>query len=303
MRVALGRLFADDVDEADQEIVELTTSKGNVLRSVPIIREGNSIHTEDGFKPDIILINNDLTAGAPEIICGLEQAIVPPTGLGWYRRRKSIYFAAYDKIATEFAKDFNFDPWTISTFSHRCGVVNFKERKGLECVAIGVEKTIHRLKEKYAEYNINDEPYVYIKADSGTYGMGIMTAKSGEEVFAMNKKLRKKMNVIKEGTANTEVIIQEGVPTIDSYNNEIAEPTIYLFDGKAVGGFWRINDSRDIYKNLNASGMSFQPIEADFSNILYDKTADKAMAVRSVIAQLSSLAASREQYPLPSPCE
>jgi glutamate--cysteine ligase len=87
--------------------------------------------------------------------------------------------------------------------------------------------------------------------------MGIMTAYSGEDVFSMSKNIRKKMNTIKGGTTNTEVIIQEGVPTIDTVNDSPAEPMIYMIGAEPVGCIYRINEKRDSYGNLNASGMHF----------------------------------------------
>jgi len=51
---------------------------------------------------------------------------------------------------------------------------------------------------------------VIVKADAGTYGMGIMTVKSPDEVRDLNRKTRNKMAVVKDGLQVSEVIIQEG---------------------------------------------------------------------------------------------
>jgi glutamate--cysteine ligase len=40
---------------------------------------------------------------------------------------------------------------------------------------------------------------VVVKADAGTYGMGVMTVKDASEVTGLNRKQRNKMSVIKEG--------------------------------------------------------------------------------------------------------
>jgi glutamate--cysteine ligase len=304
LEVQLGRLLPEQYGSDDSDdVIELTTSKGRLLQSEPIARAGDTISTKAGYVPDVVVVNNDLTAGAPKILCGLEQAVMPPTGVGWYRRRKSVYFDAYDKIAGAFAATFDFDPWLISTYSHQCGTINFKERTGLECVAINVEKVLHRLRQKYERYGITEEPYVFIKANSGTYGMGIMTVRSGEEVYEMNKKARNKMNVIKEGTANSDVIIQEGVPTLDAREGATAEPVIYLLGGKAIGGFWRVNQARDAYINLNATGMHFETMREDFAQCFSPTSDASAVSVYALISELATLAASREDYPTPAPCD
>src|SRR5690606_41881040 len=53
----------------------------------------------DGFIPDIVLLNNDLSAGLPAILVDISQPIVPPPGMGWMRRRKSGHFSHYRTLA------------------------------------------------------------------------------------------------------------------------------------------------------------------------------------------------------------
>jgi len=303
---ALAHLF----EEAGYEVVfgSLAAESGRALvleapEGAPIVQQplqktGNQLTTEGGFVPDLIVVNNDMTAGAPSILKGLTQQVVPQMGLGWYRRRKSIHFEAYDRVARQFAQAFAIDPWLIAAPFHQCGLINFKERRGIECVALGVEKVLRSVRAKYAEYDIKQTPYAFIKADSGTYGMGIMTARSGEEVTEMNKKIRNKMNVIKEGVASTEVIIQEGVPSIDTVHGAVAEPMMYLIGGEPVGGAYRVNAQRDPLGNLNAKGMHFhgmcdeqEPGDAAHTRVKYCN-----FMVFGLIARLATLAASREEY-------
>ena len=160
---------------------------------------------------------------------------------------------------------------------------------------MGVEKVLHKIRTHYERYGITDEPYVYVKSDSGTYGMGIMTVKSGEEILEINKKIRNKMNVIKEGVQSTEVIIQEGIPTVDRIEAAPAEPMMYLVDGHAVGGAYRVNDARDAQNNLNATGMRFVGMcdEGEAGKVAMRECTFGALGL---IAELASLAAQREEY-------
>ena len=88
LKVEIGSLIAEN------EAVLVTTSGGVELREEPLVRVGNILKTADGFAPDLIVLNNDMTSGAPEILRGVTQAIAPRTGLGWHRRRKTIHFEA-----------------------------------------------------------------------------------------------------------------------------------------------------------------------------------------------------------------
>ena len=290
LEVQIGGLMLEN----DENILELESASGNKLTYKRIISENGNIATFDGFKPDSIIVNNDLTSGAPEILKNIEQNIIPPVGMGWYQRRKTNHFDTYRDVARSFAKKFNIDEWLITAEFHKCGTINFKERKGLECVARGVEKTLYKVRKKYEEYGITEEPYVFIKSDSGTYGMGIMTVSSAEEVMEINKKERNKMSSIKEGSINSQVIIQEGVPTIDKINGKVAEPMIYMINGDPIGCTYRINESRDEKSNLNSKGMSF--INACEGDIEASQAQSSMCPVQKLVAKLASLAATRECY-------
>lgn len=286
--VALGR-----IEEGVVAPVTLTTSGGASLRSCPIERDGERVRTTEGFIPDLVLVNNDFTSGPPALLQNIATPVIPPPGMGWHRRRKSEHFARYNALAEDFARTFGLASWHISTLFHHCGRLDFREKAGLECVALGVEKLIHAIGQKYAQYGIQETPYVYIKADSGTYGMGIMTVRSGEEVYEMNKKTRNKMDVIKEGAQNTEVIIQEGVPTIDRVEGMVAEPLLYLIDAEVAGGMYRAHAERDGEISLNAPGMQFFPMQGCAEQIA--KGPDVCAAL-SLIARLATIAAAHEEY-------
>jgi hypothetical protein len=51
---------------------------------------------------------------------------------------------------------------------------------------------------KYKEYGINEKPFVVVKADNGTYGMGIMTVRDAKDLDALNRATNK-MGVVKDG--------------------------------------------------------------------------------------------------------
>lgn len=222
-------------------------------------KQGNHI-VANGFIADLIVVNNDFTSGHPQILHGIEQKVIPAICFGWYRREKYRHFQAYRDISNEFCQKFSIPKFLINTEIGFCKNINFKERKGLECIAIEVEKTLRRIREGYKAFDIQEKPYVYLKANRGTYGMGIMTISDPEEIFSLNKKNRNKMDVIKNKTQNAEIVIQEGVPTIDSYNDSPAEPFIYQIAGKTAGIIYRFNKSRDKYISLNATGAEFSGI-------------------------------------------
>lgn len=236
---------------------------GQTLTLEPLKRLGSSGRRLglDGFDPCAILLNNDLSAGVPPLLENLrEQFVLPPLHAGWHVRRKSQHFSAYRRVAKEFAALLDLDPWLLDPEFEVCGAVNFQEKSGMECLAANVDTLLYRIRAKYKEYGIAGTPFVVVKADAGTYGMGIMTVKDASEVKDLNRRQRNKMAVGKEGLQVTEVIIQEGVPTCESVDAGAAEPVVYMIDRYVVGGFYRINPQRGIDENLNAPGMQFKPL-------------------------------------------
>lgn len=267
------------------------------VRLEPLVRHGNRVRV-DGFDPCLVLLNNDLSAGTPEILMGLEQTVVPPLHAGWTVRRKSNHFAAYGRVARRFAELVGIDPWLINPYFERCGRIDFRERKGEECLEGYVGSILDDVRAKYREYGIRQEPFVIVKADAGTYGMGIMTVKDPSEVRELNRRQRQKMAVVKEGLEVHEVMVQEGVYTFETVGDAVAEPVVYMMDHFVVGGFYRVHTQRGKDENLNAPGMHFVPLAFAEPCSAPDPQQQDAAPNRfyayGVIARLAALAAAIE---------
>lgn len=265
----------------------------------PLVRSGTRLGVA-GFDPCAILLNNDMSAGIPDILQGLDdQVIVPPLHAGWSVRRKSKHFAAYSDVAVSFAQMLGIDPWVVDPYFATCSNVDFHAREGESCLADNVSAMLQRIRNKYRELGIQQTPYVVVKADAGTYGMGVMTVKDASEVVNLNRKQRNKMAVIKEGMAVSDVLIQEGVPTVEVVDDAVAEPVVYMIDRVVVGGFYRLHAERGPDENLNAPGMKFAPLPFDESCMQPDHAGHPDAArnrfyVYGVISRLALLAASLE---------
>lgn len=276
----------------------LQTHDGHSILLEPVQRRGNRL-VLDGFDSCAVLLNNDLSAGVPDILRGLEQAVIPPLHAGWATRRKSQHFSAYNRVATEFAQLLDIDEWLLNPYFEICGEIDFHARTGEDCLAAKVEELLTKIRTKYQEYGVDQEPFVIAKADAGTYGMGIMTVKSPDDVRDLNRKQRNKMAVVKEGLQVSDVIIQEGVYTFESINDAVAEPVVYMIDHYVVGGFYRVHTGRGIDENLNAPGMQFVPLAFDIPCSLPDCTgapdaAPNRFYAYGVVARLALLAAAIE---------
>ncbi len=253
--VRLGSLNPDI-----QTATELETALGDKVLLEPLLRKGNRVQLADGFSPCVVLLNNDLSAGVPEILRGIEQALLPPLHGGWTTRRKTDHFAAYNQVAAEFAALVGMDEWQINPYFEKISGLNFQESEGEEALAQAVGRVLAKIQAKYDEKGIKDTPFVIVKADAGTYGMGVMSVKSPDDVRGLNRKSRNKMAKVKEGLEVSEVIVQEGIYTYETLHGAVSEPVVYMMDRFVIGGFFRVHEGRGVDENLNASGMTFVPL-------------------------------------------
>lgn len=274
---------------------------GAQLTLEPLRRSGDRLHLDDGFSPCSVILNNDLSGGVPEMLRDVAQPVLPPVSLGWSSRLKSQHFGFYREVAREFAEHVGLDAWLLDPLFRNCGDINFMKNEGEDCLVSNVERLLADIRAKYRAHDIDDEPFVIIKADAGTYGMGVMTARSVDDVRNLNRNMRKKMASAKEGMAVTGAIVQEGVPTYEGIGEPpaTAEPVVYMIDRFVVGGFYRVHESRGRDENLNAPGARFHPLAfAESCNVpTVDGPAGEAVNrfyAYGVVARLALLAAARE---------
>lgn len=294
--------FIVRIGSLDSELkttTEVMLDHGESLLIEPLIQYGDKIGLLD-FIPCLLLLNNDLSSGIPDILQDLHQPIKPTAKLGWASRLKSDHFKFFDEVAREFAQLIDLDPWLFNPYFSDIDGMDFMAQEGIEQLALEVDKILNLVAEKYAVFGIEDKPFAVIKADNGTYGMSVMMVHSGEEVRQLNRKQRTKMSASKGSRKVDKVLIQEGVYTFETMpDGAVAEPVIYMIGQFVVGGFYRVHQGRGIDENLNAPGMHFEPLAfAQACNMpcgeLEVIDSSNRFYVYGVIARLAALAAARE---------
>ena len=256
------------------------------------------------FDPCTILLNNDLSAGAPGILEDLyEQYVLPPLHAGWSVRRKSNHFRSYEEVAKRFSKMLGIDHWLINPMFGKCGEIDFATDAGLESLQTQVDALLTKVRRKYKEYGINEKAFAIVKADNGTHGthgMGVMTVRDAKDLLPLALKARERMALAKDGLMVHDVIVQEGVLTQERVHEAVAEPVVYLMDRYVVGGFYRMHADRGIDENLNTPGASFVPLAFDRSTHMPQlgarpgASAPNRFYMYGVVARLAMLAASYE---------
>jgi len=246
--------------EVHSNPVHLVSFTEKTLKAFPIIIDEKGLLSAGDFTPDLILLNNDFSSGYPKPLDTVKQPIIPSHALGWHSRKKSEHFNYYNQLAAEFASILKIDPWLIQIDTQEVAPVNFNENQGTEAVALVVDQMISRTRAAYTQHHIKREPFVFVKNNAGTYGMGILVAHSGEEVLQLNRREKNKMSMGKNHSPIGSVVVQEGVPTATVVDRLAAEPVIYLFGCQLIGGFLRTNTQKGDEDNLNSQGMVFKKL-------------------------------------------
>ncbi len=280
------------IENSKNDTKIMIDDNANRLKIEKIFRNGNKINTKT-FKDGIILLNNDLSLKQPEILENINQQIFPSTLLGWYNRKKSTHFQFFNDLVEEFALDFSIEPWLLRTiFTHEDNI-DFKEKKTIICLSERVDILIQKITKKYKKHKIDKKPFVFIKDNSGTYGLGIIKVSSGKEVLSLNSKNRKKMIFGKQRKRIKSVLIQEGIYTHYFIDNYPAEPVLYNVDEEVIGGFMRFNTRKDESTNLNTKGMNFDKLQ---KNPLTEPIIKKngTLSLYEILAKIATLAIARE---------
>ncbi len=273
---------------------------GESITLEPLVRSKRRLGLKH-FDPCTILLNHDLSTGVPGMLEDLhEQYLLPPLHAGWATRRKSNHFKAYEEVSKRFGKLLGMDPWLINPLFSQGGEVDFSNGQGLEGLRATTDALLTKIRRKYKEYGILEKPFVVIKADNGTAGMGVMTVRDVKELDDLSPVVRERMAHTKAGQFTNEVLVQEGVLTYERINRAVAEPVVYMMDRYVVGGFYRVHAQRGVDENLNSPGSSFVPLAFEQSAQLPQPGMKPGASVPNrfymygVIGRLAMLAASYE---------
>ncbi len=275
--------------------IDLTTATGQSVR----------IHNLQQVLDDIdagrerfclIILNNDLTTGIPAVLRAARIPIYPSLMAGWHARLKSLHFAQADALIREFAGRLDLDPWLFSCLDAVIEDVDIRREEDRGRIADAAGELMGRICEKYAEHRIQAKPYVMLKADAGTYGMGVMPIEDPSEVLQLNRRGRNRLHKGKSSKVITRFLLQEGVPTVCRIDDQVSEVCLYQIDNTFVGGFYRTHTDKGQRENLNAAGMTFHrmcPHESRYGACGVHPDVN-VFDIYRILARIAGLAAHRE---------
>lgn len=238
--------------------VDLESFSGKTIHVEKVKSEAGRLVTKNGSS-DLVISNNDFSNPYDDVDFS-KTIITPMRELGWYQRKKHNYFSHYNSLMAEFANLIGEDPWFFQVQTEHFSHFDIGDESSRQKLAAKVDGLIAKTQEKYKQHGIQEDAYVFVKNNSGTYGLGVIEARSGADVESWNYKSKKKMKAAKGGGGISEVIVQEGIPSVLTNADATAEPVLYMVGSELVGGFLRTHGEKDPYQSLNSPGAVYKKL-------------------------------------------
>ncbi len=233
---------------------------------------------------DAIILNNDLTSGVPDSLKNTPVPIIPSVDAGWHARLKSEHFSLANQLIQTIAHKLSVDPWLYSTLFDVADIQSINDAESRSHLHQKACALFTEIQAKYTEYSIDQRPFVFLKSDHGTYGMGIQVIEHPDEILTLNRKSRNTLSKGKSAKPIQRLLLQEGVPSIQINNGKTAEACLYSIMNHCIGGFYRLH-THESRNNLNKTGMTFAKID-DMPADLYQ--------LHMTLAQVANVAAAHE---------
>ena len=230
-----------------KEDVTFTSANG---KTIEVFLLKNKAHNAD-----LIISNNDFSV---DYNLDINQPITPPPTAGWRIRRKHSFFDKYNELAQEFSTLIEVPDFILDIKTQRFTNFNPSDADCLNRLKEDINVFLKELEEPYK--NFKQKPYVFLKNNFGTYGLGITTINSAQDIDQWNYSIRKKMKASKGGAKVTELILQEGISSLMKKEGAVAEPVIYLIGSALAGGFLRTHKQKGIKDNLNSPGAVYRTL-------------------------------------------
>jgi len=270
----------------------LETSTGKKIELYPWALKENCLCV-DNKKIDLVVCNNDFTKKTDVWLENVKTPITPSLKLGWYQRKKSDFFNNYNNLAAQFAELIQVDPKLLQIITEKHSDFDIGSEDSAKKLAEHCQDILDKLSKNYQAMGVKQKPYLFVKNNSGTYGLGVTKVESAEEVLAWNYKTRKKMKAVKGGGSISEVIIQEGISTYITSEDLTAEPTIYLVGNQLAGGFLRAHSKKGALDSLNSPGAVYKRLCV--TDLKIDVSGSPMENVYGWLARLSLIAVAQEQ--------
>jgi glutamate--cysteine ligase len=237
--------------------LDFETASGKLLSIFCVEWLKRKIHNKEK-QYDLVILNNDLTRGVPQEMLELGIPIYPSYKAGWHSRVKSLHFEKVQYLMRDLLDGTGIDPYFFTTEFDVVNNVDIHSESDRQLLYEKAVKLFESMSANYKKYKIDQKPLLFLKANQGTYGMGVTAIESAQDILNFNRKIKNNLAKGKESKVIESFLLQEGIPSVLTVNNNPAELCLYYAGAHYLGGFYRVNSVKSDRQNLNSTGMHFK---------------------------------------------
>ncbi len=279
-----------DVFEDAQELT-LISQKEN---SLSLLNPKIALAKDNNIKFDFVVLNHDLINGIPHLLKQANLETNPSMHAGWHSRLKSKHFIFEEQLLKEFCSITKLDPWFFSCLDVSVDSMNINEEVDRDTLSECASELFSQIQTKYDKYRINSHPFIFLKANYGTYGMGVLSVSNPSQIKELNRKMRNKLYKGKGTSLITSFLLQEGIPSIHKVDQMSAEVCLYQISNQYIGSFYRIHENKTDLDSLNSPGMQFRSIGRDI-HAPCEGTLDKDLLyLYQILSRIAGVACMKE---------
>ena len=276
-----------------EDILTLESQKGNfvdIVNTRLVLPHGHY----NGINYDLIVLNHDLIKSIPEGLQKTSLKTYPSKCSGWHSRLKSMHFQFESELLTKLCTLLGLDPWFLSCLDDFIEDVDIHSQDHRKLLSECAYSLFKKVQEKYDEYNINEKPFIFLKANYGTYGMGVMSITDPKQIEILNRKNRNSLSKGKGSSVINSYLLQEGVPSIYKIDNMSAEICLYQIHNEYIGSFYRLHENKTTTENLNSPGVQFKSIGRDVDSPCGKSLDPNVLFFYKILSRVAGIACMKE---------
>ena len=279
-----------EIFENAQEITLISEKK----QSLSILNPTIALTKESNTKFDFVVLNHDLINDIPYLLQQANLETNPSMYAGWHSRLKSKHFIFEEQLLKEFCSITKLDPWFFSCLDISVNSMNINEEVDRNTLSECASELFSQIQKKYDQYRINSNPFIFLKANYGTYGMGVLSVSNPSQIQELNRKMRNKLYKGKGTSVITSFLLQEGIPSIHKVDQMSAEVCLYQISNQYIGSFYRIHENKTDLENLNSPGMQFRSIGRDINAPCGDTLDKDLLYSYQILSRIAGVACMKE---------
>ncbi len=242
---------------------------------------------------DLIVVNNDLIGGTTPVFSEIHVPTYPSLKSNWHSRLKSDHFKHTRGFIHEFAQLIGCDPWRFSCYTDVVDNVNLVRDSDRSRMMDAASDLLRKIQTKYLEHKIQAKPFIHIRSDSGTSGIGVVSIGEPTEVSKLNRRGVTQFFKRRDTLVSDRYLLLEGIPNLLTSQRDVSEAIIYQISNNFVGGFYRSHGTEQNLATMENHVQQICPLKENnpACGVNYD---NNILYLYRILSRIAGIAAEKE---------